>query len=538
MKIKPIYIILLLLAVVATACGTSSTPTAEPPPAEPLPTEVPPTSGDPVWDRVTSAGKIVIGTSADYEPFEYYDASYQIIGFDASLARELGARLGLQVELVDIAFEGLTTALQIGQIDVAIAAMSVTPERQAVVDFTNVYYTGQDSVLARQGSGIGAIVAPSQLAQYRVGVQKGSIYANWLQTSLIDTGLMPAANMLTYAKPEDAVRDLKENRNDLVVMDTLPAKEYLLAGGVELVGQSLNTQLFAAALPKGAATLQAQLNEALTQMQNDGTIAKLANQFLKIDISGALPIVPPTAVPGPTATPVACYDGMEFVKDVQTPDGTEMQPGQDFDKVWRIRNTGTCTWDKNYRLEFVQGDRMDGGPSAVKTTVRSGETYDIIIDQTAPNSPGDYTGVWHMVNANRVPFGERIWVKITVPGAPAPTATAVPPTATLPAPVQPTLDPGAPVITFLKVEADKVSQGDVIIVSWSFSGENLASATLTRTNPDGTLTPLYGGADVPMQGEYEDLAVNQGLLTYTLHVAAEFGGSDVETVLVTVTASP
>lgn len=532
MKIKPIYIILLLFALVATACGSSSTPTAEPPPAEPLPTQVPPTSGDPVWDRVTSAGKIIIGTSADYEPFEYYDASYQIIGFDASLARELGARLGLQIELVDIAFEGLTTALQIGQIDVAIAAMSVTPERQAIVDFTNVYYTGQDSVLTRQGSGIATITAPPQLAQYRVGVQKGSVYANWLQTSLVDAGLMPAANLLTYAKPQDAVRDLKENRNDLVVMDTLPAKEYLLAGGVELVGQSLNTQLFAIALPKGAATLQAQLNEALTQMQNDGTIATLANQFLKIDISGALPISPPTPIPGPTATPAGCHDGSAFVQDVTVPDGTEMKPGQDFDKTWRLKNTGTCTWDSKYKIDFVQGDRMGGSAEAVKGTVKPGATYDMTIDQQAPNSPGKYGGSWHMVNGHGVPFGERVWVKITVPGAPAP--TAVPPTATSVPPVQPTLPP-TPVIEYLTVEPATVQKDGTVLVSWAFSGQDLALATLTRTDPDGTLVPLYGGADVPSPGTYDDMMKTPGTVTYTLKVDSEFGGSNVLTVIVTVT---
>jgi ABC-type amino acid transport substrate-binding protein len=175
MKIRPAYLIVLLIAVVASACGTPATPVAQPPAAQPtvaqVPTQAPPASnGDPVWDRVGSAGKIVFGTSADYAPFEYYDENYQIVGFDAALARELGARLGLQVEFEDIAFEGLPTALQFGQIDAAIAAISVTPNRQAVMDFTNVYFSGRDMVLARQGSGYARIVAPAQLGQYRVGV--------------------------------------------------------------------------------------------------------------------------------------------------------------------------------------------------------------------------------------------------------------------------------------------------------------------------------------------------------------------------------
>jgi polar amino acid transport system substrate-binding protein len=93
---------------------------------------------DPVWDRIESSGRIVIGTSADYAPFEYYDEAFEITGFDAAIATELGVRLGLEVELVDIAFDGLFSALEIGQIDAAIAAITVTPERDAYVDFTDL----------------------------------------------------------------------------------------------------------------------------------------------------------------------------------------------------------------------------------------------------------------------------------------------------------------------------------------------------------------------------------------------------------------
>jgi polar amino acid transport system substrate-binding protein len=382
-----------------------------------------PTQGaDPVWDRIESTGRIVIGTSADYEPFEYYDEVFQITGFDAAIARELGVRLGLEVELVDIAFDGLGPALQIGQIDAAIAAISVTPERQATADFTNVYYAGKASALASESSAVEPIITPPQLAQYRVGVQRGSVYETWLQANLVDNGLMPASNLLVYEKPEHAVSDLKQNRNDVVVMDAAPAENYLLEGGVRLVGQGINPQLFAIALPKGASTLQARLNEALAKMQNDGTVLRFAREYLGVDALEELPVAASTPVPGPAATPPACYDGLEFVEDVTIPDGTEMSPGQEFDKVWRVRNSGTCAWDGSYWLAFVQGDRMEGESVFVSGSVGGGATYDITIDQTAPDSPGTYGGVWEMRNGDDIPFGERLWVEIVIPGAAAPTA--------------------------------------------------------------------------------------------------------------------
>jgi ABC-type amino acid transport substrate-binding protein len=533
-KAQPFYLVFALsaFAVLAAACGTA-TPTAAPP-VEPT-TEAPATSGDPTWDRIQASGKIVFGTSADYQPFEYYDANYQIIGFDAALARELAARLGLSAELIDIAFDGLGSAVQVGQVDAAIAAISATPERQAVVDFTNVYYTGQDDILARAGSGIGTITTPAQLAPYRVGVQRGSVYATWVRGTLVETGLMPPANLLEYEKAGDAVRDLTEGRNDLVILDQLAADEYILAGGVNSVGQNLNTQLYAIAIAKGSSILQAKLNAALTELQVDGTVARLAKDYLDLEISAEPPAPLPTLtpLPGPTATPVACSDAMAFVADVTVPDGTKMQPGQDFDKTWRLRNTGTCTWTTNYRLVFVQGDRMGGDPEAVKTSVRPGDTYDMTIDQTAPNAPGNYTGLWQMVNAAGTPFGQRIWVKITVPGAVSPTAV---PTATSVPSVQPTAEP-APVIEYLTASPSTVEQGGLVVVSWSFSGQDLASAKLTRTNPDGSQTPLNGGADVDLQGEYEDLMMDPGTYSYTLNVGSEFGGSAVKTVVVEVTAS-
>lgn len=140
-----------------------------------------------------------------------------------------------------------------------------------------------------------------------------------------------------------------------------------------------------------------------------------------------------------------------------------------------------------------------------------------------------------MVNPNGTPFGERILVKIKVPGAEE-KPTMVPPTAT-PVPTgQPTMAP-APVIDYLNVSSETVQQGDLLVVSWSFSGESLLSVRLTRTNPDGTLTALYGGADVDLQGEYEDLMINPGTYSYTLNVSSEFGGTTVKTVVVNVTSS-
>lgn len=129
----------------------------------------------------------------------------------------------------------------------------------------------------------------------------------------------------------------------------------------------------------------------------------------------------------PTATEVPC-DRAAFVEDVTIPDGTVIQPGATFEKTWRLRNTGSCTWDANYSLIFVNGDAM-GGPAAApltKGTVAPGGEVDITVELTAPTEPGTYRGNWRLRNAAGENFGigpngdKLFWVEIEV-GAPTET---------------------------------------------------------------------------------------------------------------------
>ena len=137
-----------------------------------------------------------------------------------------------------------------------------------------------------------------------------------------------------------------------------------------------------------------------------------------------------------------------------------------------------------------------------------------------------------MTNGHREPFGTRVWVKIRVKGNP-PTPTAVPQPTAVPPTAQPTSPPTV-VIDSLTASASSVTQGGLITISWSFSGQDLAAARLTRTNPDGTQTALYGGADVDLQGSYDDFMADVGTYTYSLSVSSEFGGTVVKTISVTV----
>jgi hypothetical protein len=131
----------------------------------------------------------------------------------------------------------------------------------------------------------------------------------------------------------------------------------------------------------------------------------------------------PTLVPTATPTPIetGCTDRIDFVTDVTVEDGADFDPGEDFTKTWRLRNAGTCSWTSSYDLVFSHGDAM-GGPAvkALPGVVSPGQTLDLSVDLTAPDSEGGYQGYWLLRNGDGALFGlgagadVAFWVEIEV----------------------------------------------------------------------------------------------------------------------------
>jgi ABC-type amino acid transport substrate-binding protein len=396
------------------------------------------------WERIKASGKLVVGTSADYPPFDYYTPDFKLDGFDIALIREIGKQLGVQVQIKDMAFDGLLDAIQLGQIDMAIAAISVTPERDAVLDFTNVYYVGEGAVLARKDSRIDQITSAADVANQRIGVQKGSVYETWLRDNLLDKGLMDEKNLMLYTDVSQAVRDLRASRVDLVGLDANPAADFVAQGGVKIVMRGANRQLYAMAVPPGATGLQDQLNKSLSTLQDQGKVSQLIQNYLKITPDDILPVPTPdvnapTPTPAPSPTPDVCKDGASYVADLNYDDKNMtapplMQPGQAFTKGWRMRNSGTCVWDQTYTWAYAGGNSSlsNMGASAVRVNgiVKPGGTYDFLVPMIAPSVPGVYQGFWNMRDWQGSAFGDRVWVGIQVAGPPTPvpqpTATPAP----------------------------------------------------------------------------------------------------------------
>lgn len=531
-KNSPILNIVLVILVVLFLCVGGaliwqlirpSTATPTPVPTASLPEGQ---SGD-AWQRIQGNGRIVVGTSADYPPFEYYDTNFQLTGFDIALMREIGQRLGVTVEFRDMAFDGLGNALTLNNIDVAAAAITVTDARDQFVDFSNTYFISEDAVLSNAASPITSIDNASQLANQRVGVQRGTVYDRWINTNLVATGQMPAANLLVYESIQHALRDLREGRIDLVALDLPPAQAAAAEGGVKIVGQGLNKQQVALAVGNGQTALQAQLNSALTAMINEGRVSALIKEYMNFDDANIVPLPTPnptlpTPTPVPTATPQPCIDDMAFVQDLNLNDQNmtappQMSPGWPFTKGWRVRNSGTCPWNSGYRLVYVAGNtpaaQMGGQPTPVQGTVPAGQAYDFFVNLVSPLQPGVYQGFWQMINDRNVPFGQRIWVGIEVV-APA-TATPVP-----------TQTP-APNIQFT-VDRTNIRQGECVVFTWNVTG-----AQSVFFSQAGATTQA---ASANFQGTSTQCP--QSTTIYELRVVWPNGSTEVRQITITVTPTP
>jgi hypothetical protein len=165
-----------------------------------------------------------------------------------------------------------------------------------------------------------------------------------------------------------------------------------------------------AVLTAAALTVQAQLTTSAP------TISP-ANTATSAPSTGTPTFTPVPLSTIPPATATSNCDSAQFVADVSYPDNTPVPAGTIFNKIWRLKNTGTCTWTPSYAIVFSSGEQM-GGPTtqALTGNVNPGETYDASIVLTAPSTTGTHTGYWILRNASGISFHSNFYVQIKVTG--------------------------------------------------------------------------------------------------------------------------
>ncbi len=220
-----------------------------------------------------------VGTSADYPPYESKDENNNYVGFDMDLVREVGKRIGRDVQIVDMSFDGLIAAVQEGKVDAVIAAMQATDERKQKVDFSAPYHFVQDAFLVAGNSTI-TLNSAKDAAAYKVGVQTGTIQEKWVVDNLVKPGLMKDDQVFRYERADNAALDLQSGRIDTVLLISDAAQKLAKDMGlkVALVTKETVAAGQAIALTKGSA-LKADIDKAISDIQKDGTIDQLQKKW-------------------------------------------------------------------------------------------------------------------------------------------------------------------------------------------------------------------------------------------------------------------
>jgi len=229
---------------------------------------------------IKEAGKVVVGTSADYPPFEFVDEAGTTTGFDVELMNEIGKRMGVTVEWTDMPFDSLIAAVQEGKIDMSIAAFNYDEERDKTVDFSDPYYTTEDSFVVLDGF-TGDLSDPMNLANFTVGAQSGTVQDGWITDNLVTPGLLPAEKYFTYERVDQAALDLQAGRIEVLMADYVPAQAVVSQyGGMTIVYHGvLSTGPLNIVLPEGDTNLKNEVNRILKELQDDGFVDQLAVKY-------------------------------------------------------------------------------------------------------------------------------------------------------------------------------------------------------------------------------------------------------------------
>ena len=178
-----------MLLTILTGCGSSETAAPQDEQATEAPaTEQPAAEPSTLLEQIKAKSKLVVGTEAQYAPYEFKDLDANFVGCDMWLAQQIADSLGVELEIVDMSFAGIIPAVQSGQVDLGIAAFTNTPERAEEIDFSNLYETSAQLLIVKTGNA-DTYSTKEALAGQKVGAQKGTIQSQLIQSALPDSEL-------------------------------------------------------------------------------------------------------------------------------------------------------------------------------------------------------------------------------------------------------------------------------------------------------------------------------------------------------------
>ncbi|GED66407.1 ABC transporter substrate-binding protein [Brevibacillus reuszeri] len=220
------------------------------------------------------AGVFIFAASGEYQPFSYFKDA-QLTGFDIEIGNEIAKRLGLEPKAVTSPFSGIIAGVKEGRYDAAIASHAITEERKQQIDFADPYYLSGGQLFTRPD---GTITTLEELKGKEVAVALGTTHEKMAREY--------TDNIKTYDSDVTALRAMEQGKHDVVITDSVVGEIAIQQGlKIKKSGAALSEVQHGIAVRKGNTELLNKINEALKQMHEDGSYAKLSEKYFNRDIS-------------------------------------------------------------------------------------------------------------------------------------------------------------------------------------------------------------------------------------------------------------
>ena len=257
-------------ALALTACGGSSSSTASSTASSAASSEAASSSAAAELTTV-EAGKLTMATNATFPPYEMTTDTGAFEGIDVDTAQAIAEKLGLELQIDDMEFDAALLSVQQGKADIVMAGVTGTDERKAVMDVSDSYATGIQSIIVPEGSDI---ATPDDLAGKKIGTQRGTTGYIYCSDDFGDE------NVVAYDSGLTAVQALNNGQVDAVVIDNAPAQEYVAANpGLVVLDTSYAEEDYAIGMAKGSA-LEDAINAALEELKADGTLQSIVDKYI------------------------------------------------------------------------------------------------------------------------------------------------------------------------------------------------------------------------------------------------------------------
>ncbi len=229
--------------------------------------------------NLVQSGKLIMSTNAEFPPYETETDDGGYAGIDIEVAQAIADKLGLELIIDNMDFDGALLAVQENKADMVMAGVSVTDDRKLVMDFTASYATGIQVVIIKEGSD----VTMDNLGEKMIGTQRGTtgyIYAS----DTPENGGYGEDHVKGFDNGATAVQALVNDQIDCVIIDSAPAQEYVKANpGLTILPGNWVEEEYAIGVDKGNTALLEAINEALNELIADGTVQQIIDKYIKAD---------------------------------------------------------------------------------------------------------------------------------------------------------------------------------------------------------------------------------------------------------------